>query len=104
MSDHGRLIPAQVDATAVRSCWMCGIRLPASQLVADGGSACADVRWYCQDTRACTQRWTSRSARQADPAPGAAQLPEPPGSPLTAWPQGAARLREVPRPAVSQPA
>ncbi len=45
------------------SCWMCGMRLPASQMVPDGGHACADLRWYCLDTRACTERWTSRSAR-----------------------------------------
>jgi hypothetical protein len=42
------------------SCWMCGIRLRADQMVADGGSACPDVRWYCLDTRGCTQRWTTR--------------------------------------------
>jgi hypothetical protein len=42
---------------------MCGIRLPARQMMADGGSACPDVRWYCRDTAGCTQRWTSRSAR-----------------------------------------
>jgi hypothetical protein len=39
-------------------CWMCGIRLPAALMVPDGGSACADVRWYCRDLRACTARWT----------------------------------------------
>jgi hypothetical protein len=43
----------------VRSCWMCGIRLSADQMVADGGSACSDLRWYCRDTSACTGRWTS---------------------------------------------
>ena len=52
------------------SCWMCGIRLPVGQMVADGGSACPDVRWYCQDTPACTQRWTSRRQESA----GLAQL------------------------------
>jgi hypothetical protein len=35
-------------------------------MVADGGSACADLRWYCLDMRGCTERWTSRSARPAD--------------------------------------
>ena len=39
-------------------CWMCGIRLPVTQLVPDGGHACADIRWYCRDLRACTDRWT----------------------------------------------
>lgn len=42
----------------VERCWLCGIRLPAAQLVPDGGSACADVRWYCRDLRACTGRWS----------------------------------------------
>jgi cytochrome c1 len=44
---------------AVQSCWLCGTRLPAREMVADGGSACADLRWYCADTRRCTERWTS---------------------------------------------
>ena len=79
----------------VRSCWMCGIRLPASQMVADGGSACHDVRWYCSDTWACTRRWTSRSARRpairrpaaaeprpavAEPRPAVAEPVETPGA------------------------
>jgi hypothetical protein len=63
----------------VRSCWMCGIRLPADQLVADGGSACADVRWYCLDTWGCTERWTSRPARLVAIHPGAAETAEPRG-------------------------
>ncbi len=42
---------------------MCGIRLPTSQMLADGGHACNDLRWYCLDARACTERWTSRPAR-----------------------------------------
>lgn len=45
---------------AVQSCWLCGTRLPAREMVADGGPACADLRWYCADTRRCTERWTSR--------------------------------------------
>src|SRR5690348_1327341 len=44
---------------AAVSCWMCGIGLHASQLVPDGGAWCGDVRWYCKDVRACTQRWTA---------------------------------------------
>jgi RimJ/RimL family protein N-acetyltransferase len=44
----------------IETCWMCGIRLRVDQLVPDGGSACPDVRWYCRDTRGCTQRWTTR--------------------------------------------
>jgi hypothetical protein len=45
---------------AVQSCWLCGTRLPAREMVSDGGSACPDLRWYCADTRRCTERWTSR--------------------------------------------
>jgi len=45
-------------SATIESCWMCGIRLRVDQLVADGGSACPDVRWYCRDMRGCTQRWT----------------------------------------------
>jgi hypothetical protein len=43
----------------VVSCWLCGIRQHQNQMVPDGGSACSDIRWYCRDTRACTERWTS---------------------------------------------
>lgn len=59
--------PSQLEgeSSPVRSCWMCGIRLPAHQMVADGGSACLDVRWYCRDTWGCTRRWTSHPARLA---------------------------------------
>ena len=69
MSHQQFLTPARDQATMVRSCWMCGIRLSAEHLVADGGSACADVRWYCLDTRACTERWTSRRPGPADIGP-----------------------------------
>ena len=57
---------------AVVSCWLCGIRLQQNQMVPDGGRACGDIRWYCRDTRACTERWTSarRQARAAGAAPG----------------------------------
>ena len=44
---------------AVVSCWMCGICTHSSQMMPDGGSACDDIRWYCNDARACTQRWTT---------------------------------------------
>jgi hypothetical protein len=62
--------PLEGESSPVRSCWMCGIRLPAHQMVADGGSACLDVRWYCRDTWGCTRRWTSHSARLAAIRPG----------------------------------
>ena len=52
------------------ACWMCGVRLRADQMVADGGVACPDVRWYCLDTRGCTQRWTARlTAVASSPRP-----------------------------------
>lgn len=51
----------------VVSCWLCGIHLDNYQMVPDGSSACADIRWYCKDAQACTERWTS-SRRQMQPA------------------------------------
>jgi hypothetical protein len=66
MADQERLEPASAAPAGIRSCWICGIRLPVERMVADGGSACADVRWYCRDMRACTERWTSHPAGAAD--------------------------------------
>jgi hypothetical protein len=71
--------PFGAASAQVRSCWMCGIRLPVSQMVADGGSACHDVRWYCSDTWGCTRRWTSRSARLTAIRPDVAKPVETPG-------------------------
>jgi hypothetical protein len=48
-----------VRRAAVVSCWLCGIRLHQNQMVPDGSDACDDIRWYCQDFRSCTERWTS---------------------------------------------
>ena len=62
MADQQRPVPFGAEPVTVRSCWMCGVRLSADQMVADGGSACHDLRRYCRDTWACTQRWTSRPA------------------------------------------
>jgi hypothetical protein len=53
-------------ATVV-SCWLCGIHLHKQQMVPDGSSVCTDIRWYCKDTQACTERWTS-SRRQMQAA------------------------------------
>jgi len=54
---------------AVVPCWLCGIHLQQNQMVPDGGTACGDVRWYCRDTRACTERWISaRSQARATEA------------------------------------
>ncbi len=50
---------ALVRRAAVVSCWLCGIRLHQNQMVPDGSDACQDVRWYCQDSRSCTERWIS---------------------------------------------
>jgi hypothetical protein len=75
MDDLERLTSAP--ATGIRSCWICGIRLPVERMVADGGSACADVRFYCRDMRACTQRWTRQPADPADLGRGAAGAREP---------------------------
>lgn len=84
MADHERSALAPVGPAVVKSCWMCGVRLSVGQMVADGTSACADVRWYCQDTRGCTERWTTRSARSADSGQGNARTAEP-GKQLAAW-------------------
>lgn len=70
MTDRQHPAPFATESAQVKSCWMCGIRLPASQMVADGGSACLDVRWYCSDMWGCTRRWTSRSARRPAIRPG----------------------------------
>lgn len=65
MTDQHRPAMSGREPALVQACWLCGIHLPASQMVPDGGSACLDLRWYCRDTWACTQRWTSRAARLA---------------------------------------
>ena len=65
MPDQERLSYAQAGG-AVQTCWLCGIRLPAEHMMADGGNACADVRWYCVDKRGCTERWTARTDSPAD--------------------------------------
>lgn len=67
---------------AIVSCWLCGIRLHHSQMVPDGDSACHDIRWYCQDTQACTERWTSarrqrRTAEAAEAGPPGSAPPAP---------------------------
>jgi len=54
-------------ALQVAKCSLCGLERPIGLMVADGGEACDDLRWYCQDARSCTQRWT---ARLHDPAAG----------------------------------
>jgi hypothetical protein len=55
-------------------CSLCGIALPIGQLVPDGGRACADIRWYCQDAQSCTERWTGNLPRHPNIAPTPASL------------------------------
>ena len=59
-------------------CSLCGIALPIGQLVPDGGRACADIRWYCQDAQSCTERWTGNLPRHPNIAPTPASLAPPP--------------------------
>jgi hypothetical protein len=47
----------------VARCALCSIELPLGLMVPDGGHACADLRWYCKDAKACTDRWTSREGK-----------------------------------------
>jgi hypothetical protein len=49
--------------------------------VPDGGQACADIRWYCKDAKACTERWTTarpprRAHRPAIPGTAVASAAE----------------------------
>jgi hypothetical protein len=60
---RGNAVPA---GPVAERCWLCGTRLSAYQLMADGGSACTDLRWYCRDTRVCTDRWTAQRTRRLD--------------------------------------
>jgi hypothetical protein len=84
LRDQVRSVQYWAERANAKSCWMCGIRLPADQMVADGGSACLDLRWYCRDTWACTERWTWNSARSAALRQGTAEAPKTPGEQATA--------------------
>jgi hypothetical protein len=64
-------------------CSLCGIALPTGLMVPDGGQACADIRWYCKDAEACTERWTASLPRHAHIAPTPPSL-APPTIPATA--------------------
>jgi hypothetical protein len=50
-------------------CSLCGITASTGLMVPDGGQACLDVRWYCQDAQACTERWTASLPGHAPIAP-----------------------------------
>ncbi len=69
MGDQQRAAAVQAGPAAVVSCWLCGMRLSAALMVADGGAACADVRWFCRGVQGCTERWTSQPAKPAGPTP-----------------------------------
>ncbi len=65
-------------ALQVARCALCGLERPIGLMVPDGGEACADLRWYCQDARSCTERWTSRLKEStAGPAPAPSAQAEP---------------------------
>jgi hypothetical protein len=60
----GDLPPAPAPRESRReSCWLCGQTMMTYQLLPDGGDGCDDVRWYCLDTRGCTERWVAGSKR-----------------------------------------
>jgi hypothetical protein len=59
-----------MSTASAAACALCGIELPTEDMVPDGGHACADVRWYCKDASACTERWTARMARTSGSASG----------------------------------
>jgi hypothetical protein len=80
-------------------CALCGITLPISLMMPDGGQACADIRWYCKDARSCTERWTARlpGTGHAAPAPSAAEPgPGPAPDPVTAEDPVPAELLGIP--------
>ena len=58
-------------------CSLCGIALPIGLMVPDGGQACVDIRWYCKDAKACTERWTASLPRQPHIAPTSPSLVSP---------------------------
>src|SRR5215469_5573946 len=70
MADQQGPIPGAAVPGTAESCWLCGIRVPVYQLVADGGRGCADIRWYCRDVLACTARWTARPSQPLATRPG----------------------------------
>lgn len=57
--------PPRAEHQAAEPCWLCGARLPAAQMVADGGAGCPDIRWYCRDAQGCTHRWTTKASASA---------------------------------------
>ena len=83
VTDRQRRVQYVAEQANAKRCWLCGIRLPADQMVADGGSACPDLRWYCRDVWACTERWTWRLARPAATGEGTAETTATPAAEAT---------------------
>jgi hypothetical protein len=55
--------PEPADASpGSASCWLCSTRQRTVLMVADGGPACENVRWYCRAVDRCTARWTEHGA------------------------------------------
>jgi hypothetical protein len=82
---EGRLRPLEV-----ADCTMCGVTRPLGLLVSDGGTACADIRWYCKDVRSCTERWTTALPQQPEGLPQETQ----PATPLRPPPAVRPNLRQ----------
>jgi hypothetical protein len=82
MTEGDGMRGATTDVAAAETCWLCGYRQSAAQMIADGGSACPDIRWYCLDMLSCTQRWIRLRAELAVPRQGT-PAPLPAGGELT---------------------
>jgi len=67
-------------------CSLCGIVLPLDLMMPDGGQACADIRWYCQDVMSCTQRWTAGLPETDRPASLPSAVEPSPGDALDSVP------------------
>ena len=82
IADTGR-IPLPEGAAALRgdvvSCWMCGTHQYSNQMLADGGAACDDIRWYCRDPQACTERSIISPAADPHRLSGEQVIPSDPG-------------------------
>jgi hypothetical protein len=80
-------------------CSLCGISLPTGLMVPDGGQACADIRWYCKDAKACTERWTASLPRHANIAPTSPSLAAPTAPMAASSPAPAGERRPIAPPA-----
>ena len=80
-------------------CSLCGIALPIGLMVPDGGQACVDIRWYCKDAKACTERWTASLPRHANIAPTSPSLAAPAAPMAASSPAPAGERRPIAPPA-----